>query len=222
MSGGYEQMNRLIHAGLRRDLNRMGHVLQEPLSHERREALGRRIAWLVEFLHHHHRGEEEAIWPRALHKRPELGVLVQEMEVEHDALSAAADGLRDAAAAYAEDGSESTRLALIDAVEAMRHACLPHLEHEESVAVPQLVQILDDREWAQVDKDFRRNVSLKDLGWIAMWVLDDLDPQDARVLLSELPGPVLRFMTWRWGPPYDREASLAWGEQAGARSRVKA
>lgn len=217
MSGNYEGMNRLVHAGLRRDVNRMGQVAQQPLPLERREALARRVGWLVEFLHHHHTSEDEAIWPLAIHKRPELTALVEEMEAEHRAMSAAADRLRDAAAAYAADGSETNRQALVDAVEGLRISCLPHLEHEETVVVPHLVQILDDQEWSQVDKRFRQGIGLKDLGWIAMWLLDDLDPANVQFLQAQLPGPVFRFLTWRWGRPYDREALLAWGDLASAR-----
>jgi hemerythrin-like domain-containing protein len=213
-------MNQLVHAGLRRDVNRIREVAQQPLTSERREALARRVGWLVEFLHHHHTSEDEAIWPVAMRKQPQLSGLMKAMEAEHRVMSAAADTLRDAAAAYARDGSESRRQALVDAVEGVRNTCLPHLEHEETVAVPQLVQILDDREWAQVDKRFRRGVSLKDLGWIVMWLLDDLDPADVHFLRGQLPGPVLLFLTWRWGRSYDREASLAWSDLAGVRGNT--
>ncbi|HVL84951.1 MAG TPA: hemerythrin domain-containing protein [Egibacteraceae bacterium] len=217
VGGNYVQMNELVHAGLRRDLDRIGQVARQPLTAERREALARRVSWLVEFLHHHHASEEEAIWPLAVRKRPQLGGLMEAMEAEHGALAAAADGLHEAAAAYAGDGSESKRQALVAALDRMRITCLPHLEHEEAAAVPQLVQTLDDREWAKVDKRFRRGLGPKDLGWIAMWLLDDLDPAHARFLRGQLPRPVLTLLTWRWGRPYAREASLAWGELAGVR-----
>jgi hypothetical protein len=93
---------------------------------------------------------------------------------------------------------------------------LPHLEHEETVAVPELVRIFDDQDWAQIDKRFRQGVSLRDLGWIAMWLLDDLDPVQAQFLRRQLPGPVLTFLIWCWGRSYQREASLAW-DLAGVR-----
>jgi hemerythrin-like domain-containing protein len=217
VGGSYEGMNRLVHSRIRRDLDRIGLVAQQPLGHERREALARRVGWLVEFLHHHHVSEDEAIWPLAVRKQPQLGELLEAMESEHRAMAAAADNLREAATAYARDGSETKRQSLIDALAGMRAACLPHLEHEESVAVPELVQVLDDRDWAQVDKRFRQGVRLKDLGWIAMWLLDDLEAGQAQFLRGQLPRPVLRYLTWRWGRPYDREAALAWGDLAGAR-----
>jgi hemerythrin-like domain-containing protein len=220
MTGNYERMNRMVHAGLRRDVARMELVAQQPLAPERRAALARRIGWLVDFLHHHHTSEDEAIWPVAMRKQPQLSGLIEAMEAEHGAMAAAAHRLRDAAEAHARDGSESSRHALVDAVEALRNTCLPHLEHEETIAVPQLVQALDDRDWAQVDKRFRRGVGVKDLGWIAMWLLDDLDPADVQFLRRQLPGAVLTLLTWRWGRSYDLEASLAWGDLAGVRSHT--
>jgi hypothetical protein len=44
-----------------------------------------------------------------------------------------------------------------------------------------------------------------------MWLLDDLEPADEPLLRSELPGPVIRFLRWRYGAAYEREAALAWG-----------
>jgi len=217
VGGNYEGMNRLVHGQIRRDLDRIGRVAEQPMAPERREALARRVGWLVDFLHHHHVSEDEAIWPLAVRKRPQLGELLKAMEAEHGAMADAADSLRDAATAYARDGSDSKRQAMVDALAGMHAACLPHLEHEESVAVPELVQVLNDKDWAQVDKRFRRGVGLKQLGWIAMWLLDDLDPVQGRFLRNQLPRPVVTFLTWRWGRPYDREAALAWGDLAGLR-----
>lgn len=220
MSGNYERMNDLVHAGIRRDLTRLEQVIREPLSVQRRQALATRVGWLVGLLHHHHASEEEAIWPLAVRKQPQLVELVAAMEKEHHALATAADELRSAAATFAFDGSQSQRQALADALRRMQGACLPHLEHEETVAVPQLMETLDEREWALVDKRFRRGVSPKQLGWIAMWLLDDLAPDDLAFLRSQLPRPVFWFLSWRWGSAYDREASLAWGDHAGVRVQL--
>src|SRR5687767_6844806 len=170
MSGNYQRMNHLVHNAVRRDLDRIGQVAQEPLALAQREALARRVVWLVGLLHHHHESEDEAIWPVAIRKSPQLRALVDEMTGEHAAMAAAADELRDAATGYAAEGSENSRKGLLQALERMRAVCLPHLDHEETVAVPQLVEVFDDREWATVDKRFRKGVGLNDLGWIAMWL----------------------------------------------------
>lgn len=218
MSGNYEQMNLLIHAGLRRDLGRIGQVARQPLTPERRAAVSRRTTWLVWLLHLHHTGEDQAIWPRAVRKRPALGALLRDMDAEHHAIDEAADRLTTAAARFADDPAESHRQSLVEAHERLSAVCLRHLDHEESEAVPLLMETLDDREWAQVDKDFRRGARLRDVGWIAMWLLDDLEPAGIDHLRAELTAPVLELMKWRWGGAYDREAALAWGDLARPRT----
>lgn len=212
--GDYARINELIHDSLRRDLERLRHTASEPVpGRERREAVARRVDWLVDFLHLHHAGEDEAIWPRALRKQPGLASLAQEMDAEHEALESAASRLRQAAAVYAAEGSPASRSTLAGAVDEVRAACLPHLEHEERVAVPQLVEVLDKADWVAVDKYYRKGVRLRQLGSITAWLLDDIDPRQVPPLRAELTRPLMAFLGWRYGDAYAREAELAWGRE---------
>lgn len=217
MGGTYERMNGLIHGALRRDLDRLGQVAPRDLGVEQRQALSRRVAFVVRLLHDHHTGEEEGIWSIAVRKSAELRALAAEMEAEHDALEAAADELRDAAASYAATGAPDHRDRLVRAVDGMRAACLPHLEHEERVAVPLLVQALDDREWDRAEKRFKKGVSVPYFGWILAWLLDGMNEADAAYVRGQLPRPLAAFLVRVWQPRYEREAAQAWGDLAAVR-----
>ncbi|MEZ5116196.1 MAG: hemerythrin domain-containing protein [Candidatus Nanopelagicales bacterium] len=212
-------MNTVIHDGLRRDLERMRQVLSGPVPDDQRVALCRFTPWLLAELHHHHIGEDEGIWPRVLAKAPDLQVLADQMESEHEVLAAAADRLRAAAAAYGEDGSDEKRAAMLAAVVAMQEATLPHLEHEETAAMPVVVEVLDDDDWAWLDKNyFRKGRSLADLGQVGTWFLDDLDPERAALVRTQIPAPLLWVLSLRYGSAYDRAAQRRWGTLAGTRS----
>lgn len=216
MSGSYERMNVIIHQGLRRDLERIERAARRPdPSAEQRLALARRTAWLMGLLHFHHTREETAIWPLAVAKRPSVQTIVAAMEPQHADVAEAGDQLAAAAAAYGESGTREHRDDLLAALDRMRRASLPHLEYEETVAVPELVDILDDQDWKQVNKAFYQGVRPSYLGWIVPWVLDDCDPDDEAYFRTQLPRPVLAYLTWRYGRSYAREASLAWGDVHG-------
>ena len=207
----HEEMNTIIHDALRRDLARMDETLAGPLPDEQRLALCAHATWILDVLHHHHVGEDEGVWPRVLAKRPDLRPMVDEMEGEHGALSAAAEGLRQALADYAQDGSEATREELVAALQAMTDATLPHLEHEEREAMPLVLQTLDDSDWAYLEKHhFRKGMSFSDQALAGMWFMDGLDAPRQAMVKSQIPGPVLWFMQRRYGPRYRKAASMAW------------
>ena len=208
----HDDMNTIIHDALRRDLDRLEVVLQEPMPDQRRTALCDHVTWILDLLHHHHVGEDEGVWPRVLAKRPDLQTMVDEMEAEHETLAAASDGLRAATAAYRRDGSQEERQAMVAAVAQMKAATLPHLEHEEREAMPLVLDTLDDADWAYLEKNhFRKGLSFSDTGLYGLWLLDGLDQRRQQVVRSTIPGPVLWIMQRLFGSRYERTTALAWG-----------
>jgi hemerythrin-like domain-containing protein len=215
----HNEMNTIIHDGLRRDLSRLSQVLQHPVDDAQRQALAQHTEWMLDMLHHHHTGEDDGVWPRTLAKRPDLQPLVDEMEAEHAALSAASDALRAAAEAFGRDGSDATREAFAAAVQHMQDATLPHLDHEERVAMPLVLETLDDADWAYLEKHhFRAGMSFSDEGKVLMWLLDDLDDPRAHMVRGEVPKPIMWLIDRRFGGSYDREAAVRWGALARART----
>ncbi len=215
----HNEMNGIIHHALRRDLARTAQVLQQPVSPEQRAALCRYIPSMLDYLHHHHVAEDEGVWPRTLAKRPDLRGMVDQMEAEHEALAAASDGLRTAASRFAEDGSDDQRAAFAHAVTDMQEATLPHLDHEEQVAMPLVLETLDEADWAYLEKHyFNKGLTFADQGRLGMWMLDDLDQPRAQVIRTVIPRPVLWLLERIYGGAYDRAARLRWGALAGTRS----
>ncbi len=101
----------------------------------------------------------------------------------------------------------------------MQEVTLPHLDHEEQVAMPLVLETLDDDDWAYLEKNhFREGISLSAGAVLFMWLLDDLDPHRARIVKGEVPGPLFWVMSRVYGPRYDSEARICWGALAGTRS----
>ena len=58
---------------------------------ERHEMVISFYANLLEFLHCHHHGEDELIWPRVKERGPERAEVVERLEAQHQAVSALLD-----------------------------------------------------------------------------------------------------------------------------------
>lgn len=213
------EMNAITHQALRRDLERLAAVLENPVGDRQRQALVQHTDWMMNELERHHVSEDEGIWPRTLAKRPDLQPLFDEMEAEHAALAAAGADLQATAHAFGETGSDQTQAAFAEAVRQMQQVTLPHLEHEEEVAMPLVLQTLDAEDWEYLHKHhFRAGMSIADAGRMFMWLLDDLDAHKTAGLRGRLPRPMLWTMERLFGGSYDRAAAERWGDLARPRS----
>jgi hypothetical protein len=78
-------MMSVVHDALRRDLARTTAALAEspPPDAERRVAIGRHVTWMMDFLHHHHDGEDRGLWPLVRQRNPAAGELLDGMEADH-------------------------------------------------------------------------------------------------------------------------------------------
>jgi hypothetical protein len=99
------RMMGIVHSALRRDLVRLHLVLGTPAAEEprRRKALAEHAIWLMDFLHHHHTGEDEGLYPLVVRRNPAAAELCERMDVDHDTITPAMDGLRAAAERHLAD-----------------------------------------------------------------------------------------------------------------------
>lgn len=206
----------IVHDALRRDLRRLEIALamagSAPLL-ERRRALGAHAAWMMAFLHHHHQGEDEGLWPLVRGRAPNADAVFDRMEAEHTRIMPAMSAVS-AAAHRLDAGSESDhdRDALAGALRSLNDVLLPHLRHEEDEAMPLVASTLSDEEWRLWDQ--RYNVKGKPLRQLAAeghWLMDSLDPARYRVLVHLVPGPARLIIVKGFARRYRQVCAARWG-----------
>jgi len=81
----------IIHEALRRDLRRTRAALTETPAPDRhqREALAGHLGWMMQFLHAHHRTEDEGLYPMVRARDPHAAVLLDQMHDQHTAIAPA-------------------------------------------------------------------------------------------------------------------------------------
>jgi Hemerythrin HHE cation binding domain len=206
------QMMGIVHSALRRDLVRTRMVLGTPQATEpgRRTAIAEHLLWMMDFLHAHHSGEDEGLYPLVVRRNPQSADLVEQMDSDHGSITPAMDGLVAAAQRHLADPA-SPDDALVAAIDALADVLNPHLEREETVMMPVVSQSITEGEWRTWDEEFNlKPKGIRALADEGHWVIDGLDPA-SRDHVEHLLPPIPRFVLINLlGGPYRRKRSKLW------------
>jgi hemerythrin-like domain-containing protein len=203
----------VVHSALRRDLVRARIVLKSdpPPDDVRRVALADHLLWVMDFLHHHHAGEDDGLYPLVVSKNPDAAPLVAEMDAEHGLVSPAITALGSSARDYRDD-APGARERVLDALATLSEVLLPHLEREEVEMMPVVSASITAQEWSTWDQ--ATNVKPKGLRQLALeghWLIDGADAESRERVVSLVP-PVPRFVLLRgFAGPYRRRSQRLWG-----------
>jgi hemerythrin-like domain-containing protein len=205
----------IVHDAFRRDFTRARRVLSSQFAPPRRqrEAIGRHVEWMVNFLHQHHHGEDRGLWPLVRDRAPRAAALLDELEADHRRIAPLLDGCSHAASGYAASPRDDRRLALVDALRRLTDELLPHLSREEDEAMPTVSVSVSAAEWHAIDQQYYvQPKSLAQLGFEGHWLLDGLDAERSQVVVHQVP-PIPRLvLVHGFTRRYRRHASACWGD----------
>ncbi len=203
-------MNQIIHAAVRRDVDRTEQALRALADGDSGRARQIQVAWrnLVRELTHHHEAEDTYLWPFLLGRGVDAGLLEQ-MESEHVAMknaltssSAAIDSVV-AAPTAAEAGAAA------DEVARAREVINQHLAHEERDVEAPLGNLEDDAEFKALSKKLRP-ASIVDAANALAWMQDGAGERERSSLRATIPGPVVTLLTLLLARRYRREVASVW------------
>jgi hemerythrin-like domain-containing protein len=203
-------MNRVIHAAVRRDLDRLDGALGTLADGDRSraQALDRAYRNLQTELTHHHQGEDTHIWPMLA----SIGVdrqLLDTMESEHHAMAEALTRTRSAMAAVATSGSRADAAAARDSLRRTRDVTERHLRHEETELEPLLAPHTESAEWHAVEKKLRSQ-PLPVAGRFFAWLTDGMSAEHRAFLKQTVPAPVVTVLSRVFGRRYYKEVAPTW------------
>ena len=206
------RMNGVIHAALRRDLERIALLVERPddLADERLRAIGEHAGWLMGLLHDHHTTEDERLFPQMRANNADIGPLLDAMLAEHAAIAAAVTTLEEAGR-RAEAGEEGAAEGLGEAVLGLRRVLDPHLEHEERSLGPLVPDSMTEEQWAAFEKSNVEGKKPPVLAFQGHWMLDNLDPSGVAVVKGQIPAVPRFIMLNLLGGPYRKRREACWG-----------
>lgn len=203
-------MNRVIHAAVRRDLDRLEEALRSLRDGDRRRVDGLVRAWdnLHDQLVHHHEQEDELIWP-ALQGLGVAPALLAEMESEHGDMRTSLELTDEHMQRLAVSAGKDDARAAADSVVVAREVVERHLSHEEQELEPQMLQHTGTPEWKAVEKKLRSGGPVRG-GEMFAWVLDGASPEVQSYVRKTIPGPVLLLLSRVFGIGYQRRIAPVW------------
>jgi hemerythrin-like domain-containing protein len=161
---------------------------------ERVEVIGSFIENVIEFLHVHHSGEDELLYPVLQQRCAESRSELERVDGQHKLLYAPMDAGRSAVATWRADPSADHAQAVIAAVAAIAETLRPHLAEEEAVVLPLATRWISPEQWAQ--QAGHNMMSFRaDKPWLMLGLVREQLDQDHRDgMLARMP-PEMRT-TW--------------------------
>lgn len=203
-------MNRLIHAAVRRDLDRLDSALADVADGDatRAKDLQRAFSNLRTELTRHHESEDRWIWPMLAGVGVDRDLLAT-MESEHHSMSTALAETAAAMESFAATGSAPDAAAARDSVARTRGVVEQHLTHEEEELEPVLIPHFESAEWKEVEKKLSRQPPFV-AGAFFAWVTDGMSDEGRTFLRSTVPPPVTFILSRVFGRRYRRSIAPVW------------
>jgi hypothetical protein len=203
----------IVHGALRRDLAR-AHAALIAVPHPRdrqREAIGEHVTWLMEFLHDHHDGEDNGLWPLVRRRNPAAGALLDDMDADHRRIEPAMAATANAAREYAASAVDRARSGLATAIDLLNAVLEPHLDREVAETMPVVSASITQREWHEWEQVYNiRPRSFMQLGAIGHWLLDGIDPDGYDLVVHQVPAIPRFILLHGFARRYRRGAAIRW------------
>jgi len=173
------------------------------LDSERVKVIGSFVENVIEFLHVHHSGEDELIYPlleeRCAKSRSEL----ERIDSQHKFLYSPMDAGRSAVATWRAAPSTGNAEAVIDAVSSIAQALRPHLAEEETVMLPLASMWISPEEWGRQAGHNMMSFHA-DKPWLMIGLVrEHLDQEHRDGMLEAMPPEMRTMWTEQMAPAFD-------------------
>ena len=158
---------------------------------------------VLEFLHVHHSGEDEMIYPVLEERCAHEKALLERIDDQHRLLDEPMEAASATITAWRSAPSTDGGQAVVDAISTIDTTLRPHLKEEEEMVLPIASAWMSPEEWAQLPghalQSFRG-----DKPWLALGLVrENLTAEQRDGMLAGMPPPLQSQWTEEWGPAFD-------------------
>lgn len=176
---------------------------------ERARLVADHAAGLLRFVHIHHSGEDELLWPVLMERVAVESDLIMRMEHQHEHVAALLPHAQGQLPAWAAAPSPERGAQLSATFEEIALALGEHLGEEETQILPLVETYLTVQEWERLGEHARGHLSPPDLMASLAAIVEEADAEERRMFTAALPPPVLTMFVEQAEPAYrDRMRQL--------------
>lgn len=169
---------------------------------ERVEVIGSFCENVLEFLHAHHAGEDELIYPVLEERCAGEKAALERIDAQHSLLNEPMEEARVAIAAWRADPSVDGGQAVVNLIGTVDETLRPHLAEEESTVLPIAGAWMSPEEWGQLPGHALRSIRT-DKPWLALGLVRErLTPEQRDQMLSGMPPELQTLWTEQWEPAF--------------------
>ncbi len=169
---------------------------------ERVEVIGSYYENVLEFLHVHHTGEDELIYPVLEERCADQKEVLERIDAQHSLLNEPMDEARQAIAAWRASPSVEGGQEVISLIGTIDAVLRPHLGDEETTVLPIASAWISQDEWAQLPGHALQSFSA-DKPWLALGLVRERLTQEERdQMLSGMPPQLQIVWTEQWEPAF--------------------
>ena len=179
------------------------YVAKSDLDSQRVEVIGSFYGNVIEFLHVHHSGEDELIYPVLEERCAESRSELKRINDQHNLLHAPMDAGRSAIATWRAAPSTDNAQAVIDAIASIAEPLRPHLAEEETVLLPIASKWMSPEEWG---KQAGHNMMSfgADKPWLMLGLVrEQLDQAHRDGMLAGMPPEMRTMWTEQMEPAFN-------------------
>jgi hemerythrin-like domain-containing protein len=179
------------------------YVATTDLDAHRVEVIGSFYENVIEFLHVHHSGEDELIYPVLEQRCPEGRSELERINDQHTLLHAPIDTARSAIATWRAAPSTDNAQAVVDAIASIAGPLRPHLAEEEAVLLPIAAKWMSPEEFGRLPGHHMMSFRA-DKPWLMMGLVrEQLDSEHRDDMLAKMPPEMRTMWTDRMEPAFN-------------------
>lgn len=180
----------LIHRVVRREIGALPDQLRAAAGHPDRAArLTVHANEMLDFLHTHHTGEDEYLWP-VLRPRASLEAeLIDRMEEQHEVIAAAVHDVRADLATWATTAGAEIAERMASRLEEAFPTLIDHLAEEETEILPLVSRHFSQEEWDKMSEHGTAAIPGRRRLVFLAHILEEADEEERKTFLKAIPPP---------------------------------